>query len=692
MSSVGIDLGTTNSVVAALNASGQPVALRGRDETSPIVPSVVYLDNALRTVVGNEAKEQLSHEGDRVASFFKRQMGDRNWRFSVPGREMSAIELSAEVLKRLKQDAQFALNIREIKNAVVTVPAYFYDAERKATEEAAALAGLNILQLINEPTAAAVAFGASAHVPTGGHVLVFDLGGGTFDVTLLQVFGDDIHVITSDGDAQLGGKDWDARIVDFIAEQFRSQTGMDLYSERSVIGDLWVTAEKVKKDLSARSSVPVRISHAGEKFESDLTREFFEMLTGDLTARTMDIMETALSRGNVHARNLDMVLLVGGSTRMPMVQSALEKLTGKKPHSGVNPDQAVALGAALCAAGHEAKSQPVYMLASGKKEATHTFTLPSGKSVRDVSTHSLGVIATNTENSAYVNDIILAKDKAIPRADKKSYKLRTKLKGQNLWEIFLTQGEDSSPANVKYLGRYTVADVPHDPSGTATVEAIYSYNRSGSIEVTASTASGQLLPVKVETLPEDVPSRFMRPPPKPTRKHITIYLTFDLSGSMSGSPLEDAKDSAIQSFLDALDLLHTSIGVIVHSDRVKTILKATSEAREIRNAINSMAITEGLGYGNAQHPFDEASRMLRSVEDLRFVVSLTDGVWSDQEQAIKSAKTLHSDGVEVIALGFGGADQAFLRRIASSDEHGILSSQSHLGDAFSSIAQVISAE
>jgi len=312
MSSVGIDLGTTNSVVAALNASGQPVALRGRDETSPIVPSVVYLDNALRTVVGNEAKEQLSHEGDRVASFFKRQMGDRNWRFSVPGREMSAIELSAEVLKRLKQDAQFALNIREIKNAVVTVPAYFYDAERKATEEAAALAGLNILQLINEPTAAAVAFGASAHVPTGGHVLVFDLGGGTFDVTLLQVFGDDIHVITSDGDAQLGGKDWDARIVDFIAEQFRSQTGMDLYSERSVIGDLWVTAEKVKKDLSARSSVPVRISHAGEKFESDLTREFFEMLTGDLTARTMDIMETALSRGNVHARNLDMVLLVGG--------------------------------------------------------------------------------------------------------------------------------------------------------------------------------------------------------------------------------------------------------------------------------------------------------------------------------------------------------------------------------------------
>ncbi|HET8799433.1 MAG TPA: Hsp70 family protein [Thermoanaerobaculia bacterium] len=671
----GIDLGTTNSVIARLGRDGKPVVIPNA-EGEAITPSVICFKGS-EILVGATAKELQAFGIWPVAAFFKRQMGDPQFIFHVAGVDYSATDLSAMVLRKLKADAEAAIGER-IDHAVITVPAYFRDPERKATMAAGAAAGLEVIQVINEPTAAAVAY-SMGRGEAVRRMLVYDLGGGTFDVTLLELTKDGIVVSSSEGDHQLGGKDWDDRIIEFLAGRFHDEFGVDPLEKAESLADLLIQAEDAKKKLTAFESTTVSIAHEGNRGRYPLSRAKFEELTTDLMERTVSLTNRVLEDKGLAARDIEGVLLVGGSTRMPMVHRYVEQTFGRPPMGGVNVDEAVALGAAIVAAEQTAR----------RAAGPATFALRGAKTI-DVTNHSLGMIAVNEDRSAYVNSIILPKNKVIPCAEMRPYQHRTRRNGDNTIEVFMTQGETESPGEVAYIGRYVIHDIPHR-TGVTVIEVTYRYDASGTVSVTAqSKGDPAALRIVGEALPPDVPQRFLgRPEPLQVEvpEHVTAYLAFDLSGSMSGAPLAEAKKAA-HGFLQNTDLTHASIGVIAFSDNVRTKLKASQNARAIERAIDELRVGE-TGGGNEGHPFDEIHGLYRGRSGRRFAIVLADGVWSRQDRAIQRAKVCHAAGIDVIAIGFGSADRKFLRAIASSDESSFFTSMSGLVETFTTIAQVL---
>ncbi len=399
---VGIDLGTTNSAIAWVDDQGRAVVLPNR-LGSPITPSVVCFRDG-EIFIGQEAKELQAAGEPAVAAFFKRQMGAPNFSILADGKDYSPVDLSALVLSRLKEDAELVLK-QPVTDAVITVPAYFRNPQREATIEAGRRAGLNVLQIINEPTAAAVAYGLRG-LTEPQTLLVYDLGGGTFDVTVLRIAGDELRVLTSDGDHELGGKDWDDRVVEFLGRRFQEEFGIDPYEDSVSLSDLLVRAEQAKKQLSAAQSTRLSVAHGGRRGTYELSRQTLDSLTCDLMERTASLTRKALADAGIAARELSAVVLVGGSTRMPMVHEFIQRELGKPPVVGVNVDEAVALGAARIAAEWEQKSNP--------QAPARRFGLPGLKRTVDVANHSLGMVAINEDRSAYINSLILPKNTPIP--------------------------------------------------------------------------------------------------------------------------------------------------------------------------------------------------------------------------------------------------------------------------------------
>lgn len=671
---VGIDLGTTNSAVATVGEQGLPEIVHNR-LGEPVTPSVLCFRDG-EVLAGREAKELQAAGEPQAAAFFKRQMGDPQFVFFAAGRDHTATDLSALLLAALKRDAERALG-GAVRHAVITVPAYFRNPQREATIEAGRQAGLDVLQVINEPTAAAIAYGLD-HAHADQTLLVYDLGGGTFDVTLLRLAGGEIRILASDGDHELGGKDWDDRIVEFLANRFEDEFGADPLQDLESLNDLLVRAEEVKKRLSSAQTAPIAIVHGGERGRYVLERSTFEEITADLMERTIALTAKVLDDQELATAAIDGVLLVGGSTRMPMVHRFIERTFGQPPLSGVDVDQAVALGAARMAA---------QRLAERHDETTRS--LAGAVRTTDVTNHSLGMIALNEDRSAFVNSIILAKNKPIPCCQTRPYQHRTRRRGGDPLEIFMTQGESESPAEVSYLGKYALHDVPVGEGGLTVLDIEYRYNASGTVEVTGrERASGQPLRVTVEPLPPDVPERFLRPPEELAEAvHVTAYLAFDLSGSMEGKPLAEAKKAA-RSFVANTDLAHCSLGIVAFADSVAVKLGASQNGREIERAIRGLSIGE-VGICNQAEPFTEVRRRLGRVEGPRFVITLTDGRWADQPDAVKRARTCLEEGIESIAIGFGGADRKFLAAIASADEASFFTSLDSLVETFVNIAQVL---
>ncbi len=677
---VGIDLGTTNCAVARIDGDGRPTIVPNRFGES-ITPSVICFRGG-EILVGQEAKELQAAGEPQVAAFFKRQMGDPSFVFFAEGCDYSATDLSALLLETLKRDAEAALG-ETVTHAVITVPAYFRNPQREATIEAGRRAGLEVLQVINEPTAAAVAFGlaggAGRSVGREQTLLVYDLGGGTFDVTLLRLAGDEVRILTSEGDHELGGKDVDDRVVEFLASRFEAEFGSDPLDDVETMSDLLVRAEEVKKRLSASERAPIAIVHDGERGRYTLERETFEQITGDLMERTVALSMKVIEDQNLTPEEVDGVLLVGGSTRMPMVHSFIQRTFGQPPMQGVNVDEAVALGAARVAADR--------MREAGK--GRRQWSLVGAVRTIDVTNHSLGMIALNEDRSAYVNSLILPKNTPIPCRETRPYQHRTRRAGDNLLEVFMTQGESESPADVTYLGKYVLRDVPWSEGGVTVIDVEYRYDPSGTVELDGRVrSSGQHLELTVEPLPSDVPDRFLLPPEEITEAvHVTAYLAFDLSGSMAGEPLEEAQRAA-RSFLQNTDLSHCSLGIIAFADSVSVKLKASQNGRKIQRAIDRLSIGE-VGYGNRDQPFSKVRRLLASTDEPKFVITLADGVWSNQAKAIRRAKACHAEGIESIAIGFGGANRKFLAKIASSDEASFFTSVGGLVETFTNIAQVL---
>jgi molecular chaperone DnaK (HSP70) len=671
---VGIDLGTTYSAVAWITRDARPEVIPN-EAGEPLVPSVVSFA-AGAPVVGAAAKEDQARGEQDVAAFFKSSMGDPGFVRSLGGREWTPVGLSSLVLGHLKAQAERAIG-EPVTRAVITVPEYFTHPQRAATIEAGQMAGLEVRRIISEPTAAALAYGLRPDV-SEGRFLVYDLGGGTFDVSLVARTADSLEVLAAAGDHELGGRDWDDRLALELQERFRTDTGRDLLAGEP--GELLVAVEQLKRTLSARRSAEIRVSDGTASARYTVTREEFEAMTEDLLERTAQLTGQALADAGLTWADVSGVLPVGGSTRMPMVTGWVKQMSGNPPMSGIHPDHAVALGAAVQAGLLEEALLPA---PSAREDRPR---LPGPKRIQDIVAHSLGMIAESEGGSRYVNSVLLRRNSPIPSEEVRPYQFTVSGADAEL-EVYLTQGETDGPADCSYLGRYLVTGFGGGKTGPDVVDITYSYDANAVVNVTAARRStGTPLTVTVDKLPDDVPYRFLQPPARQAaRGPMTMYLAFDLSGSMTGQPLQEAQKAA-HAFVSQIDITTTAVGLIAFSDSVHVELQASHNAGEINKAINGLYIGR-TGGGNAGHPFDELHSILKDRKGGKFGVVLADGVWSYQELAVQQAKRCHRDGIEIIAIGFGGADRGFLNRIASSTENAFFTSMNNLSATFSTIAR-----
>ncbi|WP_445341527.1 Hsp70 family protein [Bifidobacterium sp. ESL0820] len=442
-------------------------------------PSVVYFphtDGQDKPTVGTVAKHMAAADPDNVVQFVKRHMGEPNWRYDSPaGQSYSPEEISAIILKHLKQDAETNLG-KEITDAVITVPAYFDDARRTATKQAGKIAGFNVLRVLNEPTAAAISYGLDSQKK--GTILVYDLGGGTFDVTLLSVEDLTFEVIGTDGDRNLGGFDFDNALMKLIAAKVSDQGGEGLLDDFQATADLREKAEIAKRALSKFSTTNVFITFKGKNYKIAITREEFEQATQSLLARTRDLVQDVMDEADFDWNDIDYVLLVGGSTRMPMVHRMMEKLTGKEPQSDVNPDEAVAKGAAVQAGLEESK----LLEAEGKDPAAEGLpTLGGAVQIQDVASQSLGVLAANDDTDGLHNSIVIPRNSAIPGSYSNVF--YTMQENQECVKVEVTQGDDEDPRFVTIIGTSTLNLPPHPENSPLKITYYYDIDQTVQIEV-----------------------------------------------------------------------------------------------------------------------------------------------------------------------------------------------------------------
>ncbi len=455
---IGIDLGTTNSCVAVMEG-GEPVVIANA-EGSRTTPSVVAFSKTGERMVGQVAKRQAITNPERTISSIKREMGSDH-RVNIDGKSYTPQEISAMILQKLKADAEAYLG-ESVSEAVITVPAYFNDSQRQATKDAGTIAGLDVKRIINEPTAAALAYGMDKE--DSQKVMVYDLGGGTFDVSIIEM-GDGVQeVIATAGNNRLGGDDFDQRIIDYLADEFRKENGVDLKQDKMALQRLKEAAEKAKIELSSVMSSSINLPFitadaTGPKhLDTTLTRAKFDELTADLVEKTMGPTRQALSDAGLKPTDLDKVLLVGGSSRIPAVQEAVKKLIGKEPFKGINPDECVAIGAAIQAG----------VLGGDVK----------GLLLLDVTPLSLGI-----ETEGGINTKIIERNTTIPT--KKSQIFSTAANGQTSVEIHVLQGERDFARDNKTLGMFRLDGIPAAPRGVPQIEVTFDIDANGIVHVSA---------------------------------------------------------------------------------------------------------------------------------------------------------------------------------------------------------------
>lgn len=473
---IGIDLGTTFSVVAYLDSTGRPCTITNA-EGDLITPSVVLLDGG-SSVVGKEAVKAAAMEPDKIADFAKRDMGSMFYSKKVGGEQLPPEVIQSLILEKLRKDAE--LKLGPIEKAVVTVPAFFNEPRRKATQDAAQLAGLQILDIINEPTAAAIAFGYQVgflddkgQAAQKETVLVYDLGGGTFDVTVMEIQGRDFTALATGGDVFLGGIDWDRRLADHIGAKFRDKHhGFDPRQDPAGNQKLLKEAEDAKRALSAREQVTVTFEHVGQGIRLPITRTEFEEMTADLLERTRFTVKSVLREANLKWSDITRLLLVGGSSRMPRVQTMLEEESGLKVDRSLSPDEAVAHGAALYAGLLLAREEVPADGAPPKKPTMQ---------VRNVSSHDLGVLSKDPATGRPMNSVIIPRNTVLPAT--KGKRFRTAKQGQKTVAINVIEGGDSAGRNATPIGRCTIHGLPPDLPAGVTVEVIFTYGENGRLKV-----------------------------------------------------------------------------------------------------------------------------------------------------------------------------------------------------------------
>jgi len=457
---VGIDLGTTNSVVSVLEA-GEPTVVANA-EGGRTTPSIVGFSKSGEVLVGEVAKRQAITNAERTIRSVKRHMGT-GWTTEIDGKKYTPQEISARILQKLKRDAEAYLG-DNVTQAVITVPAYFDDAQRTATKEAGQIAGLEVLRIVNEPTAAALAYGLDREAGKDETVLVFDLGGGTFDVSLLEIGDGVFEVKSTAGDTHLGGDDWDQKIIDWLVTEFRNAEGIDLSKDKMAMQRLKEAAEKAKIELSQTQQTSINLpfvtatAEGPKHLDLTLSRAKFEELTADLVERCRKPFEQAIKDAGLTKDKVDHVILVGGSTRMPMVQDLVRSLTGKEPHKGVNPDEVVAVGAAVQAGVLKGEVKDVLLL--------------------DVTPLSLGI-----ETKGGIMTKLIERNTTIPT--KRTEVFTTAVDNQDSVEVHVLQGEREMAQYNKTLGKFHLVGIPPAPQGVPQIEVTFDIDANGIVHVSA---------------------------------------------------------------------------------------------------------------------------------------------------------------------------------------------------------------
>ena len=633
---VGIDLGTTFSAIAHVNRHGVPEILHN-GEGDRITPSVVLFDGD-EIIVGNYAKQAAVAFPDQVVEFVKRHMGEADYRYTYRDREYTAEQLSSYIIAKLKHDAEVRLGHR-IDQAVITVPAYFGDIQRRATMRAGELAGLEVLKLINEPTAAAFAYGL-ANAGRTMRSLVFDLGGGTFDVTLVDIEGNDIQVIATAGDYQLGGKDWDDVLIRYAAEQFRERHGVDPLEDAVARHDLRQKCVSGKISLSRRPKINLFYDYQGRTLRLEITRELFEDLAAGLLARCEALTKDVLSEAKVEPGSIDTILLAGGSTRMPMVRRLIQETFGKDPATDINPDECVSLGAALTAALEAAR------LAG---EAP-----PVDIRTHDVTSHSLGMVVFR--DGKLHNSPIIRRNSRIP-CERTRDDYVTTHDGQTTMDLWLVQGEHEDPLACNVLGHFEFYGIPARAGGETRLSVTYRYNANGIVEVEAmDLTTGQTLAhrlaaghVTLEDIAKD-------------RVPMQVALVMDCSGSMYGTNITEARRAAA-AFVERTLQPNRQVAVVAFPGGLKTA--PTGDAARVTAGLAALTPIGSTPMAKGLATAREALKSRAGVQ--RVFVILTDGHPDNPQATTAEAHRIKRMGGRVIAIGVGRqVQQEFLSGLCSN--------------------------
>ena len=586
---VGIDLGTTNSVVAVLEG-GEPTVIANA-EGNRTTPSIVAFKGE-EVLVGELAKRQAITNPDNTVRSIKRQFGS-NWKEKFENKEYTPQEVSARILQKLKRDAESYIG-EDVTDAVITVPAYFNDAERQATKEAGQIAGLNVLRIINEPTAAALAYGLENNEDQ--KILVYDLGGGTFDVSVLEISEGVFEVKSTSGDSKLGGDDWDERVMDWLVEKFKSSTGIDISEDKMAMQRIKEGAEKAKIELSSTTETEINLpfitandsgpQHLLEK----LSRSEFEKITSDLVDRTKDPVNKAVKDAGLSFSDIEHIILVGGSTRIPAVQTLVKSITGKDPSKGVNPDEVVASGAAIQAGVLKGDVKDVLLL--------------------DVTPLTLGV-----ETKGGIMTKMIERNTTIPT--KRSETFSTADDGQTQVEIHVLQGEREMASGNKSLGKFNLTDIPSAKAGTPQIEVTFDIDANGIVNVSAKdlgTGKEQAITITGGTaLEEDEIERMV----KDAEEHAN----------------EDAKKKELVETRNLAESMVTSTEKMLEENRDKATDEEIKAINESKDNLSKVLENQEAGLDEMKNSIEELTKASQSFAEKLYAEAQQNNEVSENEEA-----------------------------------------------------------